>query len=193
LDACLQKAAFDDSYEVIDEQPLAVITTSQGEPCPGDAAGSPLRCRYGPVAKIQPLIGAQRYSEEELMEGRIIAKMSVAGTEKEGYKKYGLMPGEATYWWVQTDKTREGGTSVFLTTTGRAGRIDTVSRPLTRKLDDDSTYKDPDSRSRASDSRYQDSDSRYKKLPKLRRAIVRWIWSLDDETAKGKCGSGSCS
>lgn len=193
LDACLQKLEFDDSYEVIDEQPLAVITTSQGQPCPGDTTGSPLRCRYGPVAKIQPLIGAHRYSEEELMEGRIIAKLSVDSTEKEGYKKYGLMPGEATYWWVQTDKTRRGGRSFFLTTTGRAGEIDTLSRPLIRKLDDDPEYKDPDSRSRDSGSKYQGSNSRSEKLPKLRRAIVRWIWSLEDETAKGKCGAGSCN
>jgi hypothetical protein len=192
LDVCLQTLAFDDSYEVIDEQPLAVITTSQGEPCPGDTAGSPLRCRYGPVAKIQPLIGAQRYSEKDLMEGRIIARMSVPATAKEGYEKYGLVAGRATYWWVKTDETKRGGRSVFITA-GRAGTLDTVGRPLTRELDDDPGYKDPDSRSRDSDSRLQGSNSRYKDLPKLRRAIVRWIWSLDDETAKGKCGSGSCS
>jgi hypothetical protein len=191
LKSCLNGAAFDYSYEAVDEQPLAVIDTAPGQPsptqaCPGDTTGSRLTCRYGPLAKIQPLIGAQRYSDEQLMEGRIIAKITVPSTEKEGYKKYGLVPGDTTYWWVKTDKSRRAGTSVFVTTSARGGRLEQVTRPLIRQLDADSTDKD-------SDPGAKDSKYRPDKLPKWRRAIVRWLWSLNDETAKGKCGSGSCS
>lgn len=191
LNACLNGAAFDYSYEAGDEQPLAVIDTAPAQPspeqaCPGDTAGSRLTCRYGPLAKFQPLIGAHLYSEEELMQGRFIARISVPSTAKEGYKKYGLVPGDTTYWWVMTDKTRRAGQSVFITVSARGGGLQQVTRPLTRELDADSTYKDSDPGAR--ESKYRPD-----KLPKWRRAIVRWLWSLNDETAKGKCGSGSCS
>src|SRR5215213_9717785 len=180
LKACLAGAAFDNDYAAFDEQPLAIIDTAPAPPspreaCPGDTAGSRLTCRYGPLAKIQPLIGAHRYSEEELMEGRIIAKISVPSTAKEGYKKYGLVPGGTTYWWVRTDKSRRAGTSVFITRPARGGGLQQVTRPLTRELDTDpdSTYKDSDAG--ATDSKYRPD-----KLPKWTRAIVRWLWSLKD-------------
>lgn len=191
LKACTQDLPFDTAYESIDEQPLAVIDTAQGPRCPGDTSRTPtLTCRYGPLARIEPVIGAHRYSEKELMEGRFIARISVPGTEKEEYKKYGLVPGQTTYWWVQTDSTRRAGTSVFLTT-GKDGRVvNKVTRPLTRYLDKDSGYKDADPRSAQTQTQERKSDY---KPAKLRRAIVRWIWSLEDETAKGRCGSGGCS
>lgn len=190
LDKCLQKVAFDTNYEAIDEQPLAIITPSQGERCPGSTADTP-RCRYGPLAKIQPVIGAHRYSEEDLREGRIIAKISLAESERQGYPKYGLAPGQVTYWWVRTDASGRAGKSVFVTTTGRA-QLDTIPRPLIRVPDDDSQYKGRDPRVAAPVFQYPHPDTSSQELPDLRRAIVRWIWSLEDETASGKCGAGSC-
>ena len=188
LKACTQPLGFDTSFEAGDEQPLAVITKSQGPRCPGDTSTNPtLSCRYGPLARIEPVIGAHRYSEKELREGRFIARISVPRTEKEGYKKYGLVPGQTTYWWVQTDSTKRSGQSVFITT-GTDGRVNQVIRPLTRYLDEDSAYKGADQPS----AQTQEKSSKYKPA-KLRRAIVRWIWSLEDETAKGKCGAGSCN
>jgi hypothetical protein len=190
LRACVQRLVFDTAYEVTDEQPLAVITTSDGPRCPGDTSTNPtLSCRYGPLARIEPVVGAHRYSEEELAEGRIIARISVPATEQKGYKKYGLMPGDTTYWWVRTDATRRAGTSVFFTR-GKDTRVRQDSLPLTRYLDEDPGYKDADPRS--AQTQTQERKSEYKPV-KLRRAIVRWIWSLKDEVAKGKCGSGSCT
>jgi hypothetical protein len=173
LNACLQGLVFDSAYEASDEQPLAVITTSSGPRCPGDKSGTK-SCRYGPLARIEPLIGAESYSEGELKQGRIIAKLSIPDGEKEGYPKYGLTPGQSTYWWVQTDSTARGGVSVFVTLR-RDGTVQQVRRQLRRYLDKD----------------YEDK-GRYKRS-KFKRAIVRWIWSLDDEEAKGRCGSGGCS
>lgn len=180
LNACLQGFAsegfvFDTAYAVSDEQPLAVITRSQGPACPGDTSTTrTLSCRYGPLAKIAPLAGAQSYSEEDLREGRIIAKLSIPEGEKEGYAKYGLIPGRPTYWWVQTDKSGTAGTSVFVTAT-KDGKIHQVRRDLQRE-------------------KYEEHEGKYPGYgsAKLKRAVARWIWSLDDETAKGTCGAAKC-
>jgi hypothetical protein len=179
LDACLQGFAsqgfvFDTAYAASDEQPLAVITRSQGPACPGDTSRTrTLSCRYGPLAKIAPLAGAQNYSEEDLREGRIIAKLSIPEGEKEGYAKYGLIPGQATYWWVRTDKSGTAGTSVFVTAT-KDGKIHQVRRDLKR-------------------DKYEEGEGKYAGYGgKLKRAVARWIWSLDDETAKGTCGAAKC-
>jgi hypothetical protein len=169
LEACLRGFTFDTDYEVSDEQPLTVMGDSLAPPCPGDETKT-RTCRYGPLAKIAPLIGAQNYGEKDLREGRFIARLSIPGSETEGYPKYGLQPGSLTYWWVQTDSTGTGGVSVFVTMT-KDGEISSVRRPLTRE-------------------RYQDKE--YKKGTKGSRASARWIWTLDDETAKGPCGSATC-
>src|SRR5215208_4709220 len=87
LETCLQKFVFDTSYEVSDEQPLLVMGDPSAPPCVSDTTKT---CRYGPLAKIEPVIGAQNYSDEELREGRFIARISVPSSEKEGYEKYGL-------------------------------------------------------------------------------------------------------
>jgi hypothetical protein len=135
------------------------------------------------LARIEPLIGAQRYSEKDLREGRIIAKLSMPESEKEGYPKYGLTPGQATYWWVQTDESGTAGKSIFLTAM-KDGRVGQVPRPLTRVRYDDSRYK--------GDSGYKGKDPEYEGR-KWQRAVARWIWSLLDETAKGPCGAAKCS
>lgn len=179
LDACLQGFAFDTAYEVGDEQPLMVTGDSLAPPCPGDGKQ---RCRYGPLAKIEPLKGAQNYSEAELREGRFIARLSIPSSEKEEYKKYNLKPGALTYWWVKTDSTGTGGESYFITMT-KARQISSLRRTLLRVPYPDEGYgKDEGGR----------QDKGYSKAIKLGRASMRWLWTLDDETAKGQCGTATC-
>jgi hypothetical protein len=168
LEACLQGSAFDSAYEASDEQPLTVITHGQGPACPGDSTGG-LTCRYGPIAKIEPLIGAQRYSEEELRQGRFIARMTIT-SGKEGYAKYGLQPGAVTYWWVQTNAAGTGGVSHYITIT-KDRKVSSVQRKLVREL-------------------YRRNGDSYG--GKIRRAVTRWLWTLEDETGKGTCGAGKC-
>jgi hypothetical protein len=166
LDACLKGIAFDTDYEASDEQPLAVITRGSGPPCPGDSTHS-LTCRYGPLAKIEPVIGAHRYSEDDLREGRIIARLSIDSNQTQEYPKYGLKPGRATYWWVKIGLTQSTDSSYFVTEP-RGGKMDApVARKLMREI--------------------------YERGIKVYRAIARWIWTLNDETAKGPCGAAKCS
>jgi hypothetical protein len=161
LKACVDSLPFDTDTLAGDEQPLAVIGGPTGLPCPGDPTR---RCRYGPLAKIEPLIGAQNYSEDDLKQGRFIARLSIARGEKEGYKKYGLQPGRMTYWWVKTDATGRGGQSAFVTETAD-GKVVPVFYKLKRE---------PSEEGRPT------------------RALARWIWTLEDETAKGNCGASKC-
>jgi hypothetical protein len=182
LRACLRSITFDTAYEVSDSQPLTFVDTAAVSgtptlPCPGDSTASRRRCRYGPLAKIEPVIGGQRYSDSELMEGRIVAKLWIPRSEREGYPKYNLTPGDSTYWWVKTDANGQTGTSLFIALEN--GRVVRPSNP--RPL-----HREP----------YTQSGERgnvYEKVSKYWRAAARWIWTLIDETAKVKCGSGSCS
>ncbi len=186
LDACLAVLAFDASEDASDHQPLTVIESSRGPsslPCPGDASGR-LGCRYGPLASIQPAIGAQRYSDADLRQGRIIAKLSIDATETEGYEKYGMVPGRNTYWWVQTDEAGTGGTSVFVTQ-GQDGKLRQKRRPLDRQ-----PYTEADAKRDAA-REYPGKDGEQEGL-KWWRAIASWIWDLKDEIANTKCGAGSC-
>jgi hypothetical protein len=161
----LHGITFDPSIEVSDSQPLTVIGSAPGAPCPGDEKKIHT-CRYGPVAKIEPVKGAQNYSEDNLRQGRIIARLFIPSSETEGYAKFGLKPGQTTYWWVQTDASGTGGTSVFVTTT-REGKVERLPpRRLVRYI--------------------------YERGEELCRAIARWLWTLDDETTQGSCGGGSC-
>jgi hypothetical protein len=169
LDQCLRGFSFDKRYEYSDEQPLTIIEKGGGgPPCPGDPDRK-YSCRYGPLATIEPVIRAHAYSEEDLMEGRFIARITVPRGEPE-YPKYGLRPGAMTYWWVKTDSTGSAGDSYFITR-AENGTISHVRRDLVREPYGDGTG-------------YQDG--------KPNRALVRWLWTLDDETAKGQCGAASC-
>jgi hypothetical protein len=162
LDACLATLRFDSDTLAGDEQPLLIID-AQGAPCPGDKSRN---CRYGPLARIEPVIGAHQYSDTDLSEGRLIARMFLGPKETESYGKFGLRPGQVTYWWVQ--KRGAIGRSVFVTTTGN-DRLTAVSRRL------EFYPYSKESRERA------------------RRALTRWIWTLEDEVTQGSCGSaGSC-
>jgi hypothetical protein len=176
LDACLKGFAFDSAYEAGDEQPLAIITQGSDQSCPDDSTKSH-SCRYGPIARIEPVIGAQKYTNSELSEGRFIARITVPSNQQEGYEKYGLVPGGTTYWWVKTEPDGTGGDSYFITR-GSDGRIskEPVKRTLMREPFEGTT---------------KETRGKYDK-GRIQRAIMRWVWSLEDETAKGSCGSGSC-
>ena len=166
LTACLQSLEFDSDEEAGDEQPLAVIAKGPGERCPGDPRGV-YNCRYGPRARIEPAIGADRYSEEDLRQGRIIARLSLLRGETEEYPKFGLKPGRLTYWWVQTDASGTGGKSVFVTATSKGGRVEGPEpRPLIREI--------------------------YREGTRLVGAVARWLWTLEDETSQGRCGAATC-
>jgi hypothetical protein len=102
LNACLTGIEFDLTETVGDEQRLMVRAdtgASTGLPCFGDSTHT---CRYGPLAVIQPVKGAEMYSHDALQEGRIIARMYLKQGETESYPKFGLEPGDTTYWWVST-------------------------------------------------------------------------------------------
>jgi hypothetical protein len=165
LDACVQGLKFDSAPEASDSQPLTVINgTAPAARCPGDGKKT---CRFGPLAKIEPVKRAQNYRDSELMQGRIIARLSIPSSEKEGYPKYGLEPGQETFWWVQMDSAGTGGQSVFITTTKDGGVDVQPPRKLRRYV-------------------YEEDEE------KVKRAIARWVWDLDDETTQGSCGGGSC-
>jgi hypothetical protein len=125
-------------------------------PCPGS-------CRHGPLAKIEPAKGAHQYTDDELKQGRVIARLFLRSGEK-GYPKLALTPGDTTYWWVQ--KKGKGGTSIFISQATIGGRL--VATPPRRLQVEEYG---PDA---------------------IKQAIAGWYWLEDDETAKGTCGSASC-
>jgi hypothetical protein len=143
---------FDTNELVGDEQRLML-----NPPCPRP-------CTYGPLAKIEPAIGAQDYSDDELREGRIIARLSVRTGEKR-YPKLALVPGYFTYWWVQRD-SRQGGVSYFISEAMVGNRL-MMTKSDSLKVEE------------------------YRDRP-FQRAIAGWLWSDMDETAQGTCGSSSC-
>jgi len=99
LSACLQGLQFDTVPAVGDEQRLMIRDTLPGPACHGDSTHS---CRYGPLAKIEPVIGAQEYTDTALEEGRIIARMFIRPLETDSYPKLGLLHHDTTYWYVNT-------------------------------------------------------------------------------------------
>ena len=160
LDECLRGLNFDPEAEAGDEQRLLVVDQG-GSPCPDDQKRT---CRFGPLAKIEPVKNAQNLSKPELRKGRIIARLSIEDGQ-EGYPKLNLAPGHKTYWWVQRDEGT-GGTSVFVSDSISSGRP-LASKPRPLKVDE-------------------------RPLGTFKQALVRWLWIPDDETAKGTCGSASC-
>jgi len=101
LRACISGLQFDTIPALGDEQRLMIRGTLPGPFCHGDTTHS---CRYGPLSKIEPVIGAHTYSDSELEEGRIIARMFIRAGETEGYPKLGLVLNDTTYWYVNTMK-----------------------------------------------------------------------------------------
>jgi hypothetical protein len=99
LGACLQGLTFDTVPALGDEQRLMVRGPLPGPFCHGDTTHS---CRYGLLAKIEPVMGAQDYTESALHQGRIIARMFIRAGETDSYPKLGLVLHDTTYWYVNT-------------------------------------------------------------------------------------------
>jgi hypothetical protein len=133
LNACLQGIEFDTVESVGDEQRLMVRDSGGGLPCAGDTTHT---CRYGPLAKIEPVKGAQLYSDSALAEGRIIARLYLRAGETESYPKLGLVPGDTTYWWVNTEQD----TSYFVHRTAAEPDLENTQRGLTRTLHPPGTF-----------------------------------------------------
>jgi hypothetical protein len=99
LNACLLGLNFDTVPAIGDEQRLMIRGSLPGPFCHGDTTHS---CRYGPLSKIEPVIGAHEYSDSALQEGRIIARMFIRAGETDSYPKLGLVLHDTTYWYVNT-------------------------------------------------------------------------------------------
>jgi hypothetical protein len=154
LNACLDSLDFDTIEAVGDKQPLMI-----NPPCPAS-------CKYGPLATIQPEKHSHRYSEDELKEGRIIAKLFLDPAATKDYKKLGLIRGGTTYWWVQktSDKYDDWGRSVYVT------------------LDKDGKLR-PNVEHRLSYTEHENG---------FQQAVARWVWDPNDEKTQGTCGQGCC-
>jgi hypothetical protein len=127
LSACLTGIEFDTTEFVGDEQRLMVVGTGPGTglPCAGFAN---MNCRYGPLARIEPVKGAEMYSDAALAQGRIIARMYLRAMETDSYPKFALSPNDTTYWWVSTAQD----TSQFLRRSSGVSVLAITGQPLTR-------------------------------------------------------------
>jgi hypothetical protein len=135
LNACLASIEFDTTESMGDEQRLMVVGTGPGSglPCAGNPAQN---CRYGPLAKIEPVKGAELYSDSALSEGRIIARMYLRAGETESYPKLGLVPNDTTYWWVSTSPD----TSVFVHRDSTSADVSATRRGLVRNMHAPGTF-----------------------------------------------------
>jgi hypothetical protein len=135
LRACLTGIEFDATESIGDEQRLMVIGSGPGTglPCAGDPTHN---CRYGPLAKIEPVKGADTYNNTVLAEGRIIARMFLRAGETDSYPKFGLVPGDTTYWWVNIEKD----SSRFVHRVSGDADLNITPRGLTRTSHPEGTY-----------------------------------------------------
>lgn len=124
LNACLSGLEFDTTEFVGDEQRLLVYNSGGGLPCFGDQNHT---CRYGPLARVEPVKGAELYSKRAMAQGRIIARIYLRPREKESYAKFNVAPGDTTYWWVNSVQD----TSQFVRRSGRGADVTVKGRSLT--------------------------------------------------------------
>jgi len=108
------KLDFDTSYDVGDEQRLAV--------------GRYPDLHYGPLAAIQPEIGNHTIREDDLRHGRIIAR--IINKSDEPYPKLGLAPHSITYWWAQLGADSTKNQSVMISTDSTGLVVSRTGRPL---------------------------------------------------------------
>jgi hypothetical protein len=166
LDACLTELSFDPLEAAGDQQHLTVFEQTPGGQCPPDVDPK-VSCRSGPLAKIEPERSSHRLTYTDLKHGRIIAKLSVASGEREGYQKLALAQNEVTYWWVQLTNRNDST---------KAGRSFYV-----RKNQSDS------------DLVKKEYVLRYREHPEeFKQALARFIWDPKDEKTQGSCSQGCC-
>jgi hypothetical protein len=133
LRACLTGLEFDTTEIAGDEQRLMIRDAGAGPRCHGDLFHA---CRYGPLAKIEPVKGAHTYADSVLEQGRIIARMFLRAGETEEYPKFGLVPGDTTYWWVQIGKD----SSYFVHSVAQSDTVTAVGRPLERNPHEEGSF-----------------------------------------------------
>jgi hypothetical protein len=161
LHACLSTLEFDTVTAAGDEQRLMVREAVPGPLCHG--GDSTESCRYGPLAKIEPVKGAQARDSTELNGGRIIARLFLRPGETESYPKLGLTPGDTTYWWVKRETATQAAS--------RYVRISADSVVATQEQTIEIEGHTPET---------------------YRQALARFIWDDADEKTQGPCGSGCC-
>jgi hypothetical protein len=160
LSACLTGIDFDTAQFVGDEQRLMVRELSPTGPrCHGETTHS---CRYGPLAKVEPVKGAELYDDASLKQGRIIARIFLRKGETESYSKFDLAPGDTTYWWVST---AGDGTSAFVRRGDGRSDLPTKKKGLKRDPHPPGSFQ---------------------------QAVIRWVWDPEDETLNGGCGGSCC-
>lgn len=90
---------------------LAYARAQNFVPVSGDSqrlmlgASCPETCRYGPLARIDPVAGTFLLDSAQLAAGRILARVVNADTI--AYPKFNLGPRDTVYWWI--DRPQEGG------------------------------------------------------------------------------------
>ena len=83
---------------------LAYARAQQYVPVSGDSqrlmlgTKCPEACRYGPLARIDPVAGTFLLDSAQLAEGRVVARVVNADTL--GYAKFNLGPRDTVYWWI---------------------------------------------------------------------------------------------
>ena len=160
--ACLAGLQFDTATAAGDEQRLLVQEMGgAGAACHGDSSFS---CRHGPLAKIEPVLGAHKRTTEALDHGRIIARLFLRPGEIESYPKLGLVPGDMTYWWIQR-QSDSSAISRYVTVSGVGGVDTTAADTIAIEVHPPNTF---------------------------RQALARFLWAEDDEKTQGPCGMGCC-
>lgn len=92
---------------------LRYARSQQFVPISGDSqrlmlgASCPADCRYGPLARIDPVAGSFLLDSARLAEGRILAR--VVNFDTLPYAKLNLGPADTAYWWVDRRGGEGGG------------------------------------------------------------------------------------
>jgi hypothetical protein len=158
--ACVNSLSFDTVASVGDEQRLLVrVPLDSGAVCHGDPTHG---CRHGPLAKIEPVIGADERSASAIDQGIIIARLFLRDSS-ESYPKLNLAPGDTTYWWVRR-LSADSATSKYL-------RI-SHGQVLETPLDTIMIAHHPEE--------------------EYMMSLARFIWDDGDEKTQGTCQPGSC-
>jgi hypothetical protein len=162
LRSCVNDLTFDPLTAVGDEQRLLVRDTvgGGGVACHGDPNHT---CRHGPLAKIEPVVDADKRDTSALNQGAIIARLFLGNSETESYPKLNLAPGDTTYWWVQRQSDSTASSRFLRISQGQV--IDTLVGTITIEQHPESTFT---------------------------MSLARFIWADSDEKVQGSCGVAGC-
>lgn len=159
--ACVNSLTFDPVAAVGDEQRL-LVRDDGGSPCFNDSTHTHT-CRHGPLAKIEPVIGADERDTSALNQGAIIARLFLRGHETESYPKLNLAPEDTTYWWVQRQSDSTATSRYLRVSKGQV--FDTIVGTIKIEHHPEEEYL---------------------------MSLARFIWDDGDEKTQGSCQPGSC-